>query len=100
MNIMSMKSMTISLYCQTYLKISYCFEFALLPYKAILKYPLVFFFPASVTDTLYLQPVQRHIISSINSLCWKKKKSSHGSILVPSSESPVWNVASTEVEKP
>lgn len=96
-----MKSLTISCYCQTYLKISYCFEFLLLPYKAILMYPLVFFFPASVTDTLYLQPVQRHIISSMNSSCWgKKKKSSYGRILAPGSASPACNVNSAEVEKP
>ena len=82
-----MKSRTTSLYCRTYLKISYCFEFPLLPYKAILKYPLVFRFPASVTDTLCLQPVQRHTISSMNSSCWEKK-SPHGSLLAPSSESP------------
>lgn len=66
-----MESMVISLYYQTYLKTSYCFEFPLLPYKAILMYPLTFFFPASVTDTLYLQPVERNTIIRITPLVEK-----------------------------
>lgn len=69
-----MEGMIISLYYQTYLKISYCLEFPLLPYKAILMDPPTFFFPARVTDTLYLQPVQRNTIGSIKSSCCKKKK--------------------------
>lgn len=67
-----MEGRVISLYYQTYLKILYCFEFPLLPYKAILMDPLTFSFPARVTDTLYLQPVQRNTIGSKSS-CWKKK---------------------------
>lgn len=63
---------SIALHYQTYLKISYCFEFPLLPRKVTLRYPFAFPLPASVMDTLYLQAVQRHTISSIDSSCWKK----------------------------
>ena len=63
-----MESLVISLYYQTYLKIWYCFEFPLLPYKAILMDPLTFFVPDSVTDTLYLQPVQRNAIIKLTHL--------------------------------